>query len=199
MESLTYIRPLRADARRNRERVLAAARKCFAEEGRDAQMDDVARAAGVGVGTVYRHFPDKRSLLEALIEERFAEFALLGREALEHEDPWLGFSGWLYRCGELQAGDRAFCDGMAAALEPERVQAIAAATGLWKVNERMIARGRKAGLIRKDAKAEDIPVIMGGVAATALSPKAKLGWTWQRHLAICLAGMRAPGAERLPD
>src|SRR5262247_2909084 len=75
MSTPPVTRPLRADARRNRERVLEAARACFREDGSNAQMDDVASRAGVGVGTVYRHFPDKAALLEALISERFREFA----------------------------------------------------------------------------------------------------------------------------
>ncbi len=199
MEAASPTRAIRADARRNRERVLEAARACFAEHGRIAQMDDVARRAGVGVGTVYRHFPDKASLLEALVAERFAQFTALGREALEHEDPWEGFSAWLFACGELQAEDRAFCDSMAAGIEPEVVFEIAERSGLHDVNQRVIDRGRRAGVIRKDARPEDIPVIMGGVAATALSPKAKLGWGWRRHLAIALDGMRAPAQSKLPD
>jgi AcrR family transcriptional regulator len=199
VEAASPTRSIRADARRNRERVLAAARACFAEQGRIAQMDDVARRAGVGVGTVYRHFPDKASLLEALVAERFAEFAALGRAALEHEDPWEGFSRWLFACGELQADDRAFCDSMTAGIAPERTHEIADQVGLFEVNEGVVDRGRRAGVIRKDARADDIPLIMGGVAATALSPKAKLGWGWRRHLAIALDGMRAPAQSKLPD
>ena len=79
-------RPLRADARRNREKVIAAARAAFAEQGREAQMDDVARRAEVGVGTVYRHFPTKEALLEALIEDTFAQIAERTREKLDRAD-----------------------------------------------------------------------------------------------------------------
>ena len=81
-------RPLRADARRNRERVIAAARAVFAEHGRDAQMDDVARRAGVGVGTVYRHFPTKEALLVALALDAFERVVAEARRALENPDPW---------------------------------------------------------------------------------------------------------------
>jgi AcrR family transcriptional regulator len=85
-------RPLRADARRNREKVLAAARAEFSEHGRDAQMDEVARRAGVGVGTVYRHFPTKEALIEALMVDSFQMIAAEARAALEIEDPWEAFS-----------------------------------------------------------------------------------------------------------
>ena len=82
-------RPLRADARRNRERILKAARAVFAEQGTHSQIDDVARRAKVGVGTVYRHFPTKEALLEALLRERFEEIAGYAREALQRADAWM--------------------------------------------------------------------------------------------------------------
>src|SRR5436305_7830852 len=81
-------RALRADARRNRDAVLAAAKKLFADQGLDAQMPDVAKAAKVGVGTVYRHFPTKEDLIAALVAERFERLAQKAREGLETEDPW---------------------------------------------------------------------------------------------------------------
>src|ERR1044071_6160977 len=84
----TEERPLRADARRNREKVLAAARAVFSEHGREAQMDDVARRAGVGVGTVYRHFPTKEALIEALMVDSFKSIAAEAERALDIEDPW---------------------------------------------------------------------------------------------------------------
>ena len=90
-------KPLRADARRNREKVLAAARAVFAEQGVDAQMDDVARRADVGVGTVYRHFPTKDALLNALTDELFAVIAAHARELLDARRPVGGVHA--RRCG----------------------------------------------------------------------------------------------------
>ncbi|MEA2405577.1 MAG: hypothetical protein QOE08_2224, partial [Thermoleophilaceae bacterium] len=81
-------KPLRADARRNRASVLEAARAAFADAGLDAQMDDVAARSGLGVGTVYRHFPTKDALVEALVEERFLELERIAAEKLERDDPW---------------------------------------------------------------------------------------------------------------
>src|ERR1700710_2460976 len=86
----TEERPLRADARRNREKVLTAARAVFSEHGRDAQMDDVARRASVGVGTVYRHFPTKEALIEALVVDSFERLAGLATDARGRERPWGG-------------------------------------------------------------------------------------------------------------
>src|SRR3954447_640418 len=99
-------RPLRADARRNRERVVAAAGVVFAEQGNDAQMDDVAKRAGVGVGTVYRHFPTKEALIEALAMDRFEKVLAVGKEALLNPDPWAAFEGALWAGAELTAPDR---------------------------------------------------------------------------------------------
>ena len=108
--SETVIKPLRADARRNRERVLTAARAVFAEHGREAQMDDVARSAGVGVGTVYRHFPTKEALVQALALDLFEGLLRGAREAMEIEDPWEAFTQALWTGGNLLASDRAFTE-----------------------------------------------------------------------------------------
>jgi len=89
-------RSLRADARRNREAVLEAARQAFADEGFICQMDDIARTAGVGVGTVYRHFPNKEALLDALVAARFELLAEETAKALERDDPW-DVGWWRYR------------------------------------------------------------------------------------------------------
>src|SRR5690349_23270979 len=94
------VRPLRADARRNREKVLAAARVVFAEHGAEAQMDDVARRAKVGVGTVYRHFPTKEALLTALSQDTFARIAERARGLLDLEDPWEAFTTMMWDAGE---------------------------------------------------------------------------------------------------
>src|SRR3954452_14861567 len=103
-------RPLRADARRNRAAVLKAARAVFARDGRQAQMDDVARRAGVGVGTVYRAFPTEEALFAALAADRFEQIAGFAAEALDVADPWEAFAGFVRRCAELQASDRALSE-----------------------------------------------------------------------------------------
>src|SRR4051812_48418619 len=96
-------RPLRKDAERNRLRILEAARALFARRGLEVTLDDVAHHAGVGVGTVYRRFPDKEQLIEALFEERLAQIAALAEQALESEDAWEGLVGFLEPTMGLQA------------------------------------------------------------------------------------------------
>src|SRR5215831_10621549 len=95
-------RALRADARRNREAVIKAAKELFAEQGLDAQMPDVARAAKVGVGTVYRHFPTKDHLIAALVAGRFERLADKAREGLELTDPWEGIAGFIRFAAQIQ-------------------------------------------------------------------------------------------------
>src|SRR4051794_7758055 len=97
---------LRADARRNRAAVLAAARERFGECGLDCQMEDIARTAGVGVGTVYRHFPTKKDLFAALVADRFQRLAERAREALGEDDPWRAFCDLMRYSAELQVSDR---------------------------------------------------------------------------------------------
>ena len=103
-------RPLRADAERNRARILAAAAEVFAERGLDASLDDIAAHAGVGVGTVYRRFPDKDALIDALFEDKIDRAVALADTALEIEDPWEAFTSVLWRGAETMAGDRALSE-----------------------------------------------------------------------------------------
>ena len=105
-------RPQRADARRNHAAVIESARKQFAAHGLDAQIDDIARGAGVGVGTVYRHFPTKESLLEALAQARFEGLAAEGRRALEAEDGWQGFVEFMTYSAQVMAEDRLLSEAM---------------------------------------------------------------------------------------
>ena len=101
-------RPLRADAQRNRDKIVAAARDCFAEAGLDAQMEDVARRAGVGVGTVYRHFPTKDALVRALIVAQMEAMTARAPEFLAEaeRDAWGAFAGFMRACADKHEGDR---------------------------------------------------------------------------------------------
>jgi AcrR family transcriptional regulator len=181
-------KPLRADARRNREKVLAAARAVFSEQGVDAQMDDVARRADVGVGTVYRHFPTKDALLQALTEELFDVIAAHARELLEHDDPWEAFKEALWFGAEKTAGDRAFSEIVAAhkkTLETCRGQEDLTIT-VGELMRRCIAEGR----MRPDVVIEDIPLVMCGVGSASAMPH-PMPEAWRRHLGIVLDGFRA--------
>jgi AcrR family transcriptional regulator len=183
-------RPLRADARRNREHVVKAARAIFARDGRQAQMDDIARRAKVGVGTVYRHFPTKEALLAALAEDRFAQIAGFAAEALEVEDPWEAFAGFIRRSAELQASDRALSQLLVE--QPDLMCSAAnSRLDLQEASATLIARGQAAGVLRDDFETSDIGLAMCGFS----SPKAGVGGGWERMLAIVLDGVRADAAR----
>jgi AcrR family transcriptional regulator len=183
----TTDRPLRADARRNRERVLGAARECFAAGGLESQIDDVARCAGVGVGTIYRHFPTKDALVEALAEEYFENLAAAAAAGLEEEDPWEGFAGFVRRAAELQADDRALAQVMAA--RPDAMcDAATAREDLRLSIAGLVTRAHRAGVLRRDVKSTDIPMIACGVGrAGQVGPPGD----WRRYLQVVLDGLRA--------
>ncbi len=189
-------RVLRADARRNREAVIAAAKKLFADQGLDAQMPDVAKAAKVGVGTVYRHFPTKDDLIAALAAERFERLADAARKAIATEDPWEGVCDFIHFAADLQADDRGLCEVMAS--RPEVMNASALAVGLDKLTDQMVKRAQRSGDLRKDLDWEDIPMIacgMGSVTQATMGPG--LG-RWPRLVEIIIDGLRAPGSSKLP-
>ena len=185
-------RPLRADARRNHERVLTAARAVFAEQGREAQMDDVARRADVGVGTVYRHFPTKEALLTALSDEVFAVVAVYTRNLLTLEDPWEAFTRAMWFGAEKTAGDRAFSEVLAASTK----MTPRTCPGKEDLNitvAELMDRCKAAGTMRDDAMVDDIGLIMCGVGS-ASQMEHPVPDAWRRHLAIMLDGLRAEGA-----
>jgi AcrR family transcriptional regulator len=183
-------KPLRADARRNREKVVAAARAVFADQGVDAQMDEIARRADVGVGTVYRHFPTKDALLQALTEELFETLAAHARAMLELDDPWEAFEQTLWFAGEKTAGDRAFTEIVAKTtpVECPGQQAL-----LATVAEQM-RRCVDAGRMRPDAMIDDIPLLMCGIGSASAMPHPRPE-AWRRHLRIVLDGLRAEAAS----
>jgi AcrR family transcriptional regulator len=191
-------RPLRADARRNRERVLDAARECFAQHGLDAQMDDIARAARVGVGTVYRHFPTKEALAEAIAADHFDRLAASAREALENPDPWESFSTFLRSSAQVQAGDRALAEVMAA--EPEVMcDAANRRADLHEAFAELVHRAQEAGSLRADLVPADVPMLICGVGRATLAGSKGPTMSCRRYLEIMLDGLRAPGSGELPD
>jgi AcrR family transcriptional regulator len=187
-------RPLRADARRNRERVLAAAREVFAENGREAQMDDVARRAEVGVGTVYRHFPTKEALIDALVAEAFSRLLVVAQEQSQREDdPWDALVTTLWAGAEILAGDRAVSAILSEVYGPVNVDADLQLQ-MHETTDRIVMRAREAGVLRPDVMLDDIPMVMCGIGMATCKPH-QVPDAWRRHLTILLDGLRAVNAS----
>jgi AcrR family transcriptional regulator len=191
----TVPRTMRADAARNRERVLAAAAAVFAERGVDGSLPQVAARAGVGVATIYRSFPTKVDLIEALLADRFRAFADRVTDALGAGDPWEALLDVLHATAAAQVTDRVFGQVMSEAfslpaVRAERERALEAL-------QRLVARAQAAGAMRGDVVAEDVIVLLSGLAA---SPSAldRRGRSWERQLALAVDGLRAQGAHPLP-
>ena len=183
-------RPLRSDARRNRDAIVKAARAVFARYGREAQMDDVARRAKVGVGTVYRHFPTKEALLAALAQDRFRQLAEYAQDALATQDPWAAFEDFLRRAATLQASDRALSQLLTD--QPELMRSAACERGdLRGALQTLVERAKKAGVLRADARWEDIPMTLCALSRIGNGPA---GATWERLLTVLLDGFRAPAS-----
>jgi len=185
----TSPRPQRADARRNREAVLESARRVFAAEGLDAQIDEIARGAGVGVGTVYRHFPTKESLLEALAQARFEALAEHARKALEADDGWEGFVDFMTYSARVMAEDRLLSEAMDQRSEVcgEASQSV----GLLDLAAQLIERAKAEGKLRADTEPSDVPGLICGIGRAVRSAPGAPAMTWERHLEIILAGLRA--------
>jgi AcrR family transcriptional regulator len=179
--------PLRVDAARNRERVLAVARKLLASGDSSLQMNQIARSAGVGVGTVYRHFPTRQDLLEALANEHLEALLDQARKAEESDDPRAGLQRLLRAVLELQLADV----GLAEVLNTP--QDAHSRTSQLKARfiaatERVLGRAQRAGVVRDDIGAADIQRLMCGVehAARIGANSRVLG---ERYLTILLDGL----------
>ena len=186
-------RAMRADARRNRAKVLAAARRCMARDGVDAQVGHVARAAGVGVGTVYRHFPTKDDLLDALAVDRFERLAELARDALAEADAGEAFEGFMRAAARIQSDDRALSELLTS--RPEMMRTAAESVDMLGLVGELMGRAQRAGAIRRDAEPADVSMLMCALAGTCRNPKMDPA----RYIAIVLDGLRAPGHSPLPS
>jgi AcrR family transcriptional regulator len=190
--SSTEPRPQRADARRNRERIVDAARALFAECGEGTQMDDVARRAGVGVGTVYRHFPTKAALIGELLATKFRHHAEIARRWDEVDDGWAALEGFLRET---------FCSIAQDATLQQRVswvddsEILAIAEGerrvVTDVVDGIIRRAQAQGTVRADFSVQDIPAVMCAVGAV-MAAQSRIPMHAERFVDLVIDGLRAP-------
>jgi len=188
---------LRSDARRNRERLVASAAELFAAEGLDVTVDEITRHAGVGMGTLYRHFPNKEDLIDAVLEDAFAGLLDAAKEASEAEDAWAGLTSFLERALAEHVGNRGLKDILAMRAHG-RARTEALRARIRPLLRRLIERAQEQGSLRADFAPEDLPLIFWTgdrvIEATAgVSPD-----FWRRYLALLLDGLRAEAATPLP-
>jgi AcrR family transcriptional regulator len=195
------VRSIRSDARRNRERIVEAARAAFAEQGPDAQIDDIARRAEVGVGTVYRHFPTKDALVAELIRLKLTALRDRARRKLaEGGDPGEAFRSFLREQAAVIAKDAA----LQQMLWAETAEAMVPVAPLYdEVNEavgELIARAKESGAIRADLEVDDVRTFMCGLGAImAADARGVLPFDWRRQLEFMLDGWRAPISARASE
>jgi AcrR family transcriptional regulator len=181
--------PLRADAERNRQRLLAAAKDLFATRGLDVTLDDVARHAGVGTGTAYRRFPNKDALIDALMVDSIGEVAAIARECLEEPDPWGALTSYFERALALQAADRGLKEVLFSSGRG-RERSVEARRQIAPVVTQMVKRAVEAGAVRSDFSTSDVPVINFMINTlidfgSDIEPD-----LYKRYLAIVLDGLR---------
>jgi AcrR family transcriptional regulator len=183
-------RPLRRDAERNRQRILQAAAEVFTQRGLDATLDDVARQAGVGVGTVYRRFPDKETLVGELFQDRIDAMVAVAEQACAAPDAWQALVSFLEYAAASMAGDLGLRQLMMfATYGKDRVAY--ARDQMRPVVSTLVERAQAAGALRPDFSATDIPLLafmLGSAGEYAGPVQPDL---WRRYLALIIDGMRA--------
>jgi len=178
-------RPKRADARRNYDKLVAAARDAFAEHGTSASLEEVARRAGVGIGTLYRRFPSRQDLLEAVYVEELADVC---RSADELTDlpPWEALSAWLHRLVEYVGRKHALAEELWNYLDRDAEFFSGCRTALFVAGEPLLARAQAAHEVREDVDYNDVIQMVGGIGKNPATPPEQVA----RILDIALDGLR---------
>jgi AcrR family transcriptional regulator len=184
-------RPLRADAARNRELILQTARKCFAERGLSVTLNDIAHEAGVGVGTVYRRFADKDSLIEALLATKFDAMNTAAERAAEEIDPREALRLYLMGVFEFRARDRALADAIVRAGKA-RPSIVGERDRLERQVTAIIGRARDAGVVREGFDYRDLPMLTTMIGAVADATRAHDPDAWRRYAKVVIDGVLPP-------
>ena len=182
-------RPKRADALRNYEKLVAAAREAFTEADRSASLEDIARRAGVGIGTLYRNFPTRADLVQAVYVDE-VEALSRSAEELAHLEPWDALSGWLHRFVGYVATKQALADELFAVVDPERQAVFAGCRAMLDTaGEPLLRRAQDAGIVRPDVTIGEVVRMVAGIAKIPAEDPAEI----QRVLAVALDGLRYRG------
>jgi AcrR family transcriptional regulator len=182
-------RPLRRDAERNRQRILEAARDAFAEEGLSVTLDEIAHRAGVGVGTIYRRFPDKDQLIDALFEDQITAFASLAGECLCDVDPWEGLVRFLEQACYVHACDQGLKEVVLSGSRG-RERVARARDLMFPLVTRLVERAQADGSLRPDVKPTDMPLLQLMLGSLSECTRDVDPDVWRRYLGIVVDGLR---------
>ena len=191
-------RPLRRDAQRNRDAIIAAARQLFCDHGLEAPLEQIARHARVGIATLYRRFPSRAALLDAVLTVDLQAHIDAAEHALAIDDPWDGFAFYLEQSCRLQATDRGLNDVMGMRF-PRATAVEAAKARLFELLGRVVDRAQQSGQLRADLTLEDLAFL--NWANTRILPAVRAAGApdaWRRPLGLLLDGLRAERAHPLP-
>lgn len=180
--SITVQRPQRADARRNFDALLEAGRAAFAENGSSTSLEDIARRAGVGIGTLYRNFPTRESLVEALYLDEIAQLVSVG-EASASLEPWAALTAWLDRFVQYATTKRALIEG----LNKDSDMFAQCRSVMYAAGEPVLQRAQAAGAARRDIEISDVVHLVSGVAGVNFVDPAQR----ERVLKLAVDGLRA--------
>lgn len=186
----------RADAERNHRALLDAAIEVFGEQGLDATVSDIARRAGVGQGTAFRHFPTKEHLIAATVRDMLDRISATAAELLEEPDPLIALRELMHAGSSVMISNQGFKAATANSPVFEDPQVQAGHEHLLDVAGILLARAQDAGVVRSDITAEDIPLLLCAISATDIPRRDEQPALWERYFDIIFAGLRAdaPGA-----
>ncbi|WP_043675740.1 TetR/AcrR family transcriptional regulator [Streptomyces xylophagus] len=190
-------KPLRADAARNRDKLLVAATEVFGERGLDAPLEEIARRAGVSIGTLYNHFPTREAFWDAIFPERLAALEQVTETALAAPDAWDGFVAFVEGLFALQAEDRGLNDALAQRFRAAGEVEQACHRG-FRHAERIIRRARDSGQLRPDFEPQDLVTLIWAMSQVIRESMEAAPDQWRRCLAFFLDGLRTGAAHPLP-
>ena len=186
---------LRADAERNRRRIVEAAAEVFGEQGLDAPLEEVARRAGVGIATLYRRYPTREGLVVACFKHRLDEYAAVLDEALAAPDGWTGFRDFVERVCGMQAADRATQDLLTTSFPTAREVEAERAQGYERFAE-LVRRAQREGTLRRDFVTEDFVLLLMANAGVLRATREVVPEAWRRFVGLMIDAFRAEGSER---
>jgi AcrR family transcriptional regulator len=181
----TDARPKRADARRNRERLVTAAREAFAERGDETSLEDIARRAGVGIGTLYRHFPTRPALLEAVYLDE-VETVCRSAEDFAGLEPWEALTSWLRRYAGFVATKQALSAELLPYIGQDAEVFQSCKTAIRATGDELLHRAQEAGVVRSDVTFMDVARMVGGIATIRMAEQDEI----ERILEVALDGLR---------